>query len=781
MKSWNNMKRQSKRSFLVFSVILLLALNMVCFLHFVPLAHAQTITTFDTMGDAYDQMIENTTTNYAASQSASTGTPVIDNLEVGQSNITNIYFVDRSFLRFDTSTLPSYYTITAARLALGGYSDTSTVNFNFRLQKWTGATNGVSGNDFDDFDGINYDDGLFSTASFSLTLYNNITITNFALIQLGGYTDICIRSDREIAATPPPNNEYVMLDGTGLPQPPKLVVTYTTTDSAPEYDYVDIPSNVDSSASIGTQTNFTTEKYTDNIYDTLTEASYGGANTTSDVFTDGFEDGTFGKWDGNGATSWTDDGGICTNSSNLEGWASTSHSGTYYAGTGATGDGNLISDNQAMSGVWNIGIAFWYAVDDTDGAGELTFQYGMGATNSTAIDLSGGTEDAWTYYSVNVTSSTYFTSTFYLKFVAACGNNEAVYIDDVVVNKTAQTTLCRLDIEEQFTFANFSRTYTELCVLMSTRNNSENLRLDYWNATASAWITAVATLTMSAWNNVSVATYSTSSAVTFTIRFVDVTQTTDTACDTWSKDACLLHTWDGAVPDITKPTYSSISTNSTVWATVCNFSISINDETALHPNGQYTFGCNNTGPFTNETAINFTTTSQLVSIAKTLNSTNPNATSPMIVQFEWWFTDNVGNQNNTGLQTLTLCWQLSVGWNNVTIFEFDAGYTLSGTNASLNYDSINWAYIVYQNSSTTAQYVFVKNMETNKLIRVYQTTGILLIFCNTAGNWTHTYPYQGGDYGEDPTPYIIGTIVATSITIAAYGLYKRWKKKKKAS
>lgn len=213
------------------------------------------------------------------------------------------------------------------------------------------------------------------------------------------------------------------------------------------------------------------------------------------------------------------------------------------------------------------------------------------------------------------------------------------------------------------------------------------------------------------------------------------------------------------------PTYSGISTNSTVWATPCNFSVLINGETALHPNGQYVFGCNNTGTFTNETAINFTATPQEVSIVKTLNSTNSNATQPEIIQFEWWFSDNAGNLGNTGLKNLTLSWQLSQYWNNVTIFSFDVGFTLAGINASLNYDSIDWTYIVYQNSSTTTQYVFVKNMATNPSIVVYQTTGILLVFCNSAGNWTHTYPLQGGGYGSDPyvaEASLLGLVAAVS-------------------
>jgi hypothetical protein len=407
-------------------------------------------------------------------------------------------------------------------------------------------------------------------------------------------------------------------------------------------------SNVDGHTGHGTSSNFTAQQDANILYnDTLTEALTSGG--TSAVFTDGFEDGTFGKWDGNGATSWTNDGGICTNSSNLEGWASTSHSGTYYAGTGATGDGNLVSDNIDLSGVTQFGVQFWYAVDDTDDAGELVLKYWDGAAYDTIADLSGGAEDTWTYYSSIVTDSQYFHSTFRIDFLAACGSNEAVYVDDVVINKTlannyeldyefswttasfseANEYLCirtnsfagtaenlgvdiwtgnpagwasisvaltasqwnnisistylnqstmyfrfigktessdpnqntwviectlihtwsvgfnfELDLEEQFTSANFSRTNVELCVRMGAYNNSETIRCDYWNASSSLWITAIASLTSNVWNNVSVKAYTSNASVTFTVRFVGGTESGDTACDTWSKDACLLHTWD---------------------------------------------------------------------------------------------------------------------------------------------------------------------------------------------------------------------------------------------
>ena len=650
--------------------------------------------TFDVVSNGY---VSYGGTDYAAIQSASTGNYYTTNIMLeGQKFVTPNCYVYRVHERFNTSSLAGA-TISSATLCLGGFADYSTVDFVIRLQNWTDGDDGINTDDYSKFDGTNYDDGLFSSSSWNLTAYNNITITNFTLINtVGGNTDICIRSYEDISASAPTGSEYVQFDCTGDPQPSKLEVTYTPS-TVPEYDYVDSQTNVDSSADKGTHSSFTAQKATDwtndtlieantnttalnnaenfvdandsNIdshtghgtssnftaqqdaliayNDTLTEANTGGA--TSDVFTDGFEDGTFGKWDGNGATTWTNDGGICTNSSNLEGWASTSHSGTYYAGTGATGDGNLVSDNLDLSGVTSFGVQFWYAVDDTDGAGELVLKYWDGAAYDTIADLSGNAEDTWTFYSAIITDNQYFDATFRIDFLAACGSNEAVYIDDVVINKTmsanyeldyefswtttdydeANEYLCirtnsysgtvenlgvdvwdgswksisnalvasqwnnisittnltgatiyfrfigktessdtaqntwviecnlihtwsvgvnyELDLEEQFSSANFSRTSVELCARMGAYNTTENLRLDYWNASASAWIVAVATLTTNDWNNVSVKAYTSNASVTFTVRFVGVTESGDTEHSAWDKDACLLHTWDAAI------------------------------------------------------------------------------------------------------------------------------------------------------------------------------------------------------------------------------------------
>lgn len=99
--------------------------------------------------------------------------------------------------------------------------------------------------------------------------------------------------------------------------------------------------------------------------------------------------------------------------------------------------------------------------------------------------------------------------------------------------------------------------------------------------------------------------------------------------------------------DTTAPTYSDLSTSTTAAGVSCNFNATFTDETALEANGQYEFGTNNTGVWAWESAVNFTSTPETASVAKTLNST-----IGVTVSYQWNFTDNAGNSNTTGVQTL---------------------------------------------------------------------------------------------------------------------------------
>ena len=100
--------------------------------------------------------------------------------------------------------------------------------------------------------------------------------------------------------------------------------------------------------------------------------------------------------------------------------------------------------------------------------------------------------------------------------------------------------------------------------------------------------------------------------------------------------------------DTTSPTYSNNVHNQTVAGQSTLFSILYNDDTALNPNGQYIFSTNNTGTWTNESAVNFTATPSWANVTKTLNST-----SGISIGYRWFADDNAGNVNNTEIFTLT--------------------------------------------------------------------------------------------------------------------------------
>ena len=128
-------------------------------------------------------------------------------LEIGQAH-TSSYIVMRSYLKFDTSDIPTTALIQSAKLKLYGKNDYSDTDFTIRLQKWTGDTP-LSASDFNNFDGTNYDDGNFSTSSYTTTGYNEIVISNYNLITKGGYTKICVRSNYDISSSAPAGNEYI--------------------------------------------------------------------------------------------------------------------------------------------------------------------------------------------------------------------------------------------------------------------------------------------------------------------------------------------------------------------------------------------------------------------------------------------------------------------------------------------------------------------------------------------------------------------------------------------
>jgi hypothetical protein len=98
----------------------------------------------------------------------------------------------------------------------------------------------------------------------------------------------------------------------------------------------------------------------------------------------------------------------------------------------------------------------------------------------------------------------------------------------------------QLDLEVQWTGAEYTQANAWLCISYGRTMGSENLLLDIW--TGSAWQNISGALS-NGWNNVSVSSYLTSSNLT--IRFRDATPG-GAVQNSWNIDVCLLHLWTTA-------------------------------------------------------------------------------------------------------------------------------------------------------------------------------------------------------------------------------------------
>jgi len=146
----------------------------------------------------------------------------------------------------------------------------------------------------------------------------------------------------------------------------------------------------------------------------------------------------------------------------------------------------------------------------------------------------------------NVTITSYLTSgTFTIRFrggnETGDTNPDTWQIDVALIHlwyDSGET--YQLDLEVQWTGADYTRANEELCIRTGTFSGSENIQVKAWNTTGSSWHW-VMNLTANQWNNVSVTSYLTSS--TFTVQFLGGTETGDISQDSWNLDATLLHVW----------------------------------------------------------------------------------------------------------------------------------------------------------------------------------------------------------------------------------------------
>jgi len=115
--------------------------------------------------------------------------------------------------------------------------------------------------------------------------------------------------------------------------------------------------------------------------------------------------------------------------------------------------------------------------------------------------------------------------------------------------------------------------------------------------------------------------------------------------EVWIDDVYVTYMPDS---DSTPPTYSGAAHNTTVAGAGVKFSIEYNDNIALNPNGGYIFSTNNTGTWTNDSFVNWTSTPETSEVIKTLNDS-----VGVIVGYMWYANDSYGNINNSEIYTLT--------------------------------------------------------------------------------------------------------------------------------
>jgi hypothetical protein len=299
-------------------------------------------------------------------------------------------------------------------------------------------------------------------------------------------------------------------------------------------DYVDNNvSDVDSSADIGTQSNFAAQQSApDSVYDTLSEVNIGSGTMTPTLLAESFDTAWY-------PTDWTVSGSYWSRSSSIK------KDGTYsvlWNGVNQYHSGSMTSPNLDCSDADAIIVDFWYYdAGCEDNEFWLDLYDGVGGNPWTKVYDLGGThtEDVWLHFQHTFTESQYFKSNFKIRFSASTGSSsDDAYVDWVTVQKEVDGTIYNLDLEEQFTNVNYTNPDQDLCIKAGSLG-SEPLLVDAWDGTTSSWVN-IASLTglVNGWKNVSISSYLTSD--TFTIRFRGSSTGLDSVQDSWQIDSVLL-------------------------------------------------------------------------------------------------------------------------------------------------------------------------------------------------------------------------------------------------
>jgi hypothetical protein len=306
-------------------------------------------------------------------------------------------------------------------------------------------------------------------------------------------------------------------------------------------DAVDnIISDVDSSADKGTHTNFINQQGgPDDIFDVLTEV-----NSPQQEQID-LKVSTWTNWQDNWAINGTspyldeaDDGNNVYGIQNAKGSSDGDLTGEFeFEDTSITETINSVklrvygSAGNAHPSQYYFYVYLW---DGNTWNQEINFK-NVGSLTWVEVDV---TSDLNTWSKIN-------NAKIYLEVEDSLGNKHGGQICDASLLRISYNVdNYALDLEEQWTSANYTKENEELAIYTGTLGSSEDLRVDVW--TGASWATIIDSLKANDWNNVSVSSYLTSN--TFTIRFKGTTESDDFNQDSFNIDVVLLHTWMSNLP-----------------------------------------------------------------------------------------------------------------------------------------------------------------------------------------------------------------------------------------
>ena len=353
-----------------------------------------------------------------------------------------------------------------------------------------------------------------------------LILLGFLLQNAVGSAYYSLTMEPSTTVTPPP---VILQEGTAENCTTTIYTNKTSAlvsvELAPDVkDYVDYnTSNVDNSTDIGAHSNFTAQQCgPDLINDTLTEENTAGSGSIW-LYVNA-DDETRIDWTRVGTNPYLD---------------AIDYNANYVYASGnnkLVGDFGFADSGKSTETINSVTVQLYAKQSATKNSLEVFVWDG----SSWASLVTQETPISWGW--MNWTATTELDTwakidgaEIYIKSRAAAGTYE-VDCARLQVDYTNPTNY-ELDLEVQWTSADFDETSEELCIYGETMG-VENITVDVWNG--SDWKNLFTSLDRG-WNNKSVSSYLNSP--TFTIRFKGDNETNDTTQDTWNIDATLLHMW----------------------------------------------------------------------------------------------------------------------------------------------------------------------------------------------------------------------------------------------